>query len=184
MEEQTSWKGHAFTLMIFGGIVVLCSIFFVLGMLVGRTQTVKIAAVATADAAPKPAIKELAKPDSARDDFSLPLPEKESRLLPAPVKPAPEPPAPAPPPKAKEQEPPAPPPITINYQISALGKQSDAEKLVDDLKKKGFRAFMLTPVPGDPKPYYRVQVGAKDRIEGESLKRKLEAAGYKPIPKQ
>ena len=36
MEEQTTWKGHSFTLLVFTGIVVLCSIFFILGMLVGR----------------------------------------------------------------------------------------------------------------------------------------------------
>ena len=33
MEEQTTWKGHTFTLLVFTGIVVLCSIFFILGML-------------------------------------------------------------------------------------------------------------------------------------------------------
>ena len=38
MEDQTSWKGHTFTLLVFTGIVVLCSIFFILGMLVGRAQ--------------------------------------------------------------------------------------------------------------------------------------------------
>ncbi len=36
MDDQTSWKGHSFTLLIFGGVVILCSIFFILGMLVGR----------------------------------------------------------------------------------------------------------------------------------------------------
>lgn len=182
MEEQTSWKGHAFTLMIFGGIVVLCSIFFVLGMLVGRTQSAKLSTVASAEAATKPAIKDQVEPESFKED--LPLPEKSTRFDPAPMKPAPETPlrakkleaAPAP---KVEDEAAAPRPVTINLQISALGKQSEAEKLVDDLKKKGFRAFMLTPAPNDPKPYYRVQVGATDRIEAESLKQKLEAAGYK-----
>ena len=38
MEEQVTWKGQSFTLLVFGGIVFLCSIFFVLGMLVGRGQ--------------------------------------------------------------------------------------------------------------------------------------------------
>ena len=191
MEEQTSWKGHAFTLMIFGGIVVLCSIFFVLGMLVGRTQNLKVATVATADAAPKPLMKDQPKAELPPQEFP-PLPEKESRFTPTPVKPAPEPPAPPPTTKMKqpepapkvEEEPASPPPMTINWQISALGKRSDAEKLVDDLKKKGFRAFMLTPAPDDSRPYYRVQVGATDRIEAESLKQKLESAGYKPILKQ
>ena len=38
MDEQVTWKGHSFTLLVFAGIVFLCSIFFVLGMLVGRGQ--------------------------------------------------------------------------------------------------------------------------------------------------
>src|ERR1700757_2269684 len=48
MEDQTSWKGHSFTLLVFTGIVVLCSIFFILGMLVGRSQGQKIAFAASA----------------------------------------------------------------------------------------------------------------------------------------
>src|SRR5215467_1728758 len=66
MEDQTSWKGHSFTLLVFTGIVVLCSIFFILGMLVGRTQGQKIAfaAVSAAGRADgKPAPKEESKPD-------------------------------------------------------------------------------------------------------------------------
>src|SRR6266404_8502762 len=43
MEEQVSWKAHSFTLLVFTGIVVLCSIFFILGMLMGRAQGQKIA---------------------------------------------------------------------------------------------------------------------------------------------
>ena len=46
MEEQTTWKGHSFTLLVFTGIVVVCSIFFILGMLVGRAQGQKFAAIA------------------------------------------------------------------------------------------------------------------------------------------
>ena len=51
MEESASWKAHGFTLLVFGGIVVLCSIFFVLGMLVGRSQGQRMAEMASADAA-------------------------------------------------------------------------------------------------------------------------------------
>ena len=43
MEEQTTWKGHTFTLLVFTGIVVLRSIFFIFGMLVGRAEGQKIA---------------------------------------------------------------------------------------------------------------------------------------------
>ena len=179
MEEQTSWKGQTFTLMIFCGIVMLCSIFFVLGMLVGRAQSVKIGTVASADAAPRPAIKDAPREESP--DTEPPIeaaPPKAARMLPAPPvvvdTPKPE----------REESAPVPPPVTINVQVVALNKQSDAEKVVDNLKKKGFRAFMLTPAPGERNPFYRVQVGATDQIEAESLKRKLEAAGFKPIVKK
>ena len=54
-ETNPTWKNHSFTLLIFGGIVALCSIFFVLGMLVGRSQGQKIAEMAFAEeAARKP----------------------------------------------------------------------------------------------------------------------------------
>jgi len=66
MEDQTSWKGHTFTLIVFTGIVVLCSIFFILGMLVGRTQGQKLALAASVSAA--------AKSDAAR-----PVPREDSR---------------------------------------------------------------------------------------------------------
>ena len=48
-ETTTSWRNHSFTLLVFGGIVVLCSIFFVLGMLVGRNQGQRIAEQAFAE---------------------------------------------------------------------------------------------------------------------------------------
>jgi len=180
MEEQTSWKGHAFTLMIFGGIVVLCSIFFVLGMLVGRTQTVKIGTVAAAEAAAKAQPKEA--PHEDKPDLTF-YESVEKNKQPAPALSAP-PPAPKPredPPPAKAAASPA---NTINLQVAALKKQSDAEKQVEDLRKKGFRAFILSPSSDDTSPFYRVQIGASDQIEAESLRQQLEAAGIKAIIKK
>src|SRR5262245_40859569 len=60
MEEQTTWKGHSLTLLVFAGIVVLCSIFFNLGTTVGRHQGQKIASITTAEAA-------TTKPDAAAE---------------------------------------------------------------------------------------------------------------------
>src|SRR3954470_8917524 len=53
MDEQVGWKGQSFTLLVFAGIVFLCSIFFALGMLVGRSQGQKIASAAIAEAEAK-----------------------------------------------------------------------------------------------------------------------------------
>src|SRR5215471_17643041 len=63
MEEQVTWKGQSFTLLVFGGIVFLCSIFFVLGMLVGRGQG--------------KSTTELSKSDSAKSAEKDPPPQDE-----------------------------------------------------------------------------------------------------------
>src|SRR6187399_3177294 len=64
MDEQVSWKGQSFTLLVFGGIVFLCSIFFVLGMLVGRGQGEKAAEAARITVAAKAADSEARLTDS------------------------------------------------------------------------------------------------------------------------
>ena len=182
MEEQTSWKGHSFTLMVFTGIVVLCSIFFVLGMLVGRTQGQKIATAAAEEATAKAGmerVQEEKTPDltfyESVDDQSQNL---ESAIAAKPVLEAP--------------KPPAPPAVAvpsignaINYQIAALSKMADAETLVGNLKKKNFRAFIVPPASRDAVPLFRVQVGPfLEQQEAGLVKRQLEAAGYKPIVKR
>ena len=181
MEEQTTWKGHSLTLMVFVGIVVLCSIFFILGMLVGRQQGQKFSTVAAADAASRQDVKPApAEPKPDLTFFESVEKEKQPAALePAPVKDPP--PAPAAPKKTGE----APPANLINYQIGAVRKSSDADKLLGDVKTKGFKAFILAPPPGDADPFFRVQVGPfSDVIEGEDARKKLEAAGYKPILKK
>jgi cell division septation protein DedD len=189
MEDQTSWKGHSFTLLVFTGIVVLCSIFFILGMLVGRDQGQKFAFTASAGTTSKveakPAPREENKPDLTFYDS---VKKSESPSLERPSPPKIEPVIPDTP-KAAEPEPApgaAPSPASVlNYQIGALRKSGDAEKLVDEVKKKGFRAFMLAPASDDANPLFRVQVGPfADTIAAEEAKKKLESAGYKPILKK
>lgn len=181
MEEQTTWKGHGFTLFVFTGIVVLCSIFFILGMLVGRSQGQKIASVAAAAGpAEKDSSKAGAKDEKSELTFYESAIEKERPpALEAPVA-KPEPAAPDPP--KQPEAAPAPPPNAVYYQISALRKPSEAEKLLDELRGKGFRAFILAPPVGDPNPYFRVRVGPfGDVVEADQSKKKLETAGYEPI---
>jgi DedD protein len=194
MEEQTTWKGHTFTLFVFTGIVVLCSIFFILGTLVGRAQGLKIAS----NAASAPASKTDAKtaPNEEKPDFTFYDSVKKEQpatlqpaLPPADVPPAQDPPAKADP-KTDPKADPAPEVRSkldnlVNYQISAVRKQAEAEKLLSQLKKKGFRAFILAPSAGDRNPFFRVQVGPfADPGEAQNVKKKLESAGYKPILKK
>ena len=179
MEDQTSWKGHTFTLIVFTGIVVLCSIFFILGMLVGRTQGQKLALAASVSAAAKSDAARPVPREDSRPDLTFFDSVKKTEAEPSSLEPPPEPkiePAPAPPAASSN---------VVNYQIGALRKSSDADKLLDRLKKKGFRTFMLAPAPDDANPFFRVQVGPfSDRIEAEDAKKKLESEGYQPILKK
>jgi len=177
MEDSTSWKGHTFTLIVFTGIVVLCSIFFILGMLVGRSQGQKLALAASVSAA-------------ARADAARPVPREDTRpdltFFDSVQKTEPSSLEPPPVPKIEPAAaPPAPSPNVLNYQIGALRKSSDADKLLGQLKKKGFRAFILAPAADDANPFFRVQVGPfADMIEAEGAKKKLESEGYQPILKK
>jgi cell division septation protein DedD len=181
MEEQTSWKGHTFTLLVFTGIVVLCSIFFVLGILVGRTQSQKIAANAPVPAAIEAEAKATHEDKPDFTFYDAVKKQDSAALQPPPVIPE----AVDPEPDSKPETLSKPAPNVLNYQISALRKSSDAEKLVNQLKKKGFRAFILMPNSGDRNSLYRVQVGPlADPVEAQEVKKKLEKAGYRPIVKR
>jgi cell division septation protein DedD len=90
MEENTmSWKNHSFTLFIFGGIVVLCSIFFVLGMLVGRNQGQRMAVAAAEQEAKKSVAAKLPEDDSNFDYYSKTTEETPYAGLEPPPKPVP-----------------------------------------------------------------------------------------------
>ena len=207
MEEQTSWKGHGFTLVVFAGIVVLCAIFFVLGMTVGRQQGQRAAQAALNSSAAKAAAAE-ARTQSQNDNAELSSyagieTKRAATLVPEPVpEPAkPEPPAPAQtvPPAAKPSvtaaasAAPAPPatktapvtPPTSNagfLQVDALEKASAANKEVDELRKKGFSAIIVEP--SGKNKLYRVQVGPFSSVgDREDALDKLKAMGYKPIKK-
>ena len=192
MEEQTTWKGHSFTLLVFTGIVVLCSIFFILGMLAGRAEGQKLNASVSGGAASKSEAK-AAAPKDDKPDFtfyeSVKKEEPSASQRAAPAKPDPEPLAAAPPkktsPAPEPSSAPAAPEKLVNYQIGAVRKPVDAEKLLNDVKKRGFRAFILAPPAGEANPYFRVQVGPfADLLEAQEVKKKLEGAGYQPILKK
>jgi cell division septation protein DedD len=202
MEDQATWKGHTFTLIVFSGIVMLCSIFFILGMLVGRTQGVKAASAPAAGASGKNDTKgtkddkqdftfydSVKKEDSAalltappKPARDLDLPPAEPRKSPAVVDSKAETRSSAP---APQISPPAPPANALNYQIGIFSKSANAEKLLEEVKKKGFRAFILAPSEGTANPTFRVQVGPYSNVvEAEAARKKLESLGYKVITKK
>src|SRR5215475_280536 len=180
MEEQTTWKGHSFTLLVFAGIVVLCSIFFILGTLVGRAQGQKVGS--NGAAAPTSKIDAKPAPEDKPDFTFYDAVKKEA---PAALQPPPEPPAKVDPKPQPAPETPAKLDNLVNYQIGAVRKSADAEKLLNQLRKKGFRAFILAPSSSDRNPFFRVQVGPfADPAEAQNVKKKLESAGYQPILKK
>jgi cell division protein FtsN len=190
VEDQTTWKGHTFTLLVFTGIVVLSSIFFVLGMLAGRAQAQKLATNTPA----VDTLKEDAKPEPKDDRPKFTFYDSLKKEPPAVLEPAP-PPKPDPPetkivaaPETKAARAPETPRVTskpenvVNYQIGALRKAADAERLLESVKAKGFRAFILSPTSKDD--YFRVQVGPfSNTVDAEAVKKKLEAAGFKVYKK-
>src|SRR4051812_18987021 len=155
MDEQVTWKGQSFTLLVFGGIVFLCSIFFVLGMLVGRGQGKSAAAEpdqvkSAAESAENASSVRGAKPtNSSHESITLgqeadkdfkeevkepapapsrtPTPEKSAKPTPkAAVSSTPAPPAATP--KAASSKAAAPTPVKMIYlQVNAVASDTAAK---------------------------------------------------------
>jgi cell division protein FtsN len=195
MEEQVSWKGQGFTLLVFGGIVFLCSIFFVLGMLVGRGQGQRSAETSVAATAAKVAAAEArSQAESEKTELTAykdPAPEKPAELKPAP---AVDPPKSSPPPVTAPAKPAAkatPTPVSaatpapakmIYWQVGALKEKSAAKKQVDLLQKQGFLALIVTGEGANK--LLRIHVGPfSNAADAEVARRKLESLGYMPIKK-
>ncbi len=182
--ESPSWKGHSFTLLVFGGIVVLCSIFFVLGMLVGRSQGQRIAEMAAADeAARKPAPEALVESqpldffrqttNETPDDTLHPRPAPPATARGSVVAPDP----PVQPEPIKE-----PAAARIYLQIFATKDRKAADQEQTKVQSKGFRALILPPKPGDKDQLYRVQVGPYDtKAEAAVATKDLQSQGYKDV---
>jgi cell division septation protein DedD len=166
MEDQTSWRGHSFTLLIFGGVVVLCSIFFILGMLVGRTQMTALVASASTETEEAAVDPDLTFDEDVENDEPSPL---EAGAVPASPPPAP----PTPTPNVD---------AAITLQIAALSNAAQAEKLRAEIQALGLRVFVLRPAPDDASALHRVQVGPfSDQAEALRVRDRLRAEGYQPI---
>lgn len=175
--EAPSWKGHSFTLLVFAGIVVLCSIFFVLGMLVGRSQGQRIAEMAAADEGTRKNVGQ-PLPDQPLDYFKQSTEETpDNALLPPPTPPTT---AEAPgtepdPPQVREPDKPY-------LQILATKDPKEAEREQAKVQLKGFRAIIFPPKPGDKDALYRVQVGPYEtNAEATIAIKELQSQGYKDV---
>jgi cell division protein FtsN len=194
MEEVTTWKNHSFTMLIFGGIIVLCSIFFALGMVVGRGQGRHLA-----EAAFKAEEEKKAAANTTTDNFPLNFYSETTADKPAltPLKPAADPPAPTDtqaPKQAKPQSktekpveksatPPAAPqaaaPVGSTFlQVSASKIEKQAKDELKKVESKGFKATILKGVKQN-ETWYRVVVGPYKESELSLARKDLAAKGYK-----
>jgi DedD protein len=196
MEEQVSWKGQSFTLLVFTGLVFLCSIFFVLGMLVGRGQGLRAAKTAVQNeekksaSAPlitnppeqnKPSIASFQGVETGKPKSSIPNQD------PLPDPPAAKPPARPEPEIVAAPEKPALKPIISEkmffIQVAALEKETAARVEQEKLQKQGFATLISSG--GGPNKLFHVQVGPfSNASDAESAKRKLEGLGYKTLTKK
>ena len=178
---EDSWRGHSFTLLIFVGVVVLCSIFFILGMLVGSSQTGMVEETAFAEEVPPPEELqaedlELSFYEAVEDSEPEPLETRASVMAAEPVVAS----RPAPPARAAAIA--DTPTIAITLQIAALSNADQAETLRQQLTDEGYPAFILRPAPQDRPALHRVQVGPyDDETEVARIRALLEAEGYEPI---
>jgi DedD protein len=167
---------------IFFGLVVICSLFFTLGYLLGRSTAAgdKTEIVGTAPAAGSAAGKPSAvnrsagqqptpAPAATSSGPSIPpLPSTSPSVLPV---------ASASPADIK--------PATggsITVQVAAVSKKEDADNLVTALSKKQYPVFVST-APGDS--LFHVQVGPfSDPKDAETMRAKLAGEGYEAIVKR
>ena len=195
MEESTSWKNHSFTLLIFGGIVVVCSIFFALGMLVGRSQGRSIAETAFAEeAANQPATEDAAgefplnyysETTSDKPDLTLQPPDPPS--APRPDPPAATPPAPKPDATPASKSPAKPPaksagtakaaasPVVgqVYLQVRAYRNQKQAYVEQKQVQSKGFKVKVV-----QDGQVHRVLVGPYAKSAVNQARSDLKAKGY------
>lgn len=172
-------------LVLFFGLVVLCSVFFALGFKLGKGSaggpelSSTPSSTSTGNAAAKPA----AKPSdpvpykSAAQDTPATQPAQADKTEKAADNSSAAASTTAP---ADQSAAPA-PSGTYYVQVAAVSKQEDAEALVDALKKKQYAAFSTALSD----KLYRIQVGPfSDIKEAETIRTKLVGDGYNPILKK
>jgi DedD protein len=171
-------------LVLFFGLVVLCSVFFALGFKLGKgsVSTVELssAPTSTSNNGAKPGTKPATNPSDLTFYKSVGQDTPSTQMTPAP---------PATTAAATNNSPAAPtdqpaqaaPSSNYLVQVAAVTKQEDADALVDALKKKQYAAF--STVLGDK--LIHVQVGPFGDIkDAEATRAKLVGDGYNPILKK
>jgi len=162
---------------IFFALVIICSVFFTMGYLLGRStsaggRTEIVGSGPTGGSA-------AGKPSGAGKNS-----DANTQIVPAST---PQPLATASPTPAPSKTPDSSNPSSFaggSYmvQVAAVSKHEDAEILVSALQKKQYPVFIAN-VPGDP--LFHVQVGPfSDPKEAETMRNRLSSDGYNAIVKK
>lgn len=187
-EDTEITLGTGKLLGIFFGLVIVCSIFFTLGYLLGRstaagdrTEIVGASPSGGSSAGKPSAVNKNTEPQSTPASATTNGPSASpSSSIPPLV-----PPSPSPVPAAS-----ATPPADIKatsggsytVQVAAVSKKEDADNLVSALSKKQYPVYVST-APGDA--LFHVQVGPfSDPKDAETMRAKLAGEGYDAIVKK
>ncbi len=194
-----------YLILVFLMGVAACAVFFSLGFLVGYSERSADKMSAAEEVTPTGVIPPTVNPplegssapagDQPRATSTEPPTERAAPTTPASKgsaeraaapKPAAKPPAPATSDRTassgREK------PVTAGYtvQVAALNEKQDAEKLVKELRARGFGVFVVTPEFSDAKDdLYRVQVGPyATREEAVRIRDRIAKEGFKPFIRQ
>ena len=171
-ETTTSWRNHSFTLLIFGGIVVLCSIFFVLGMLVGRNQGQQMAEMAFAE-------KNKNKPAAVAgaDDLKLNYYDETTEAQPVlKLQPPPEPPTAEPGVSAA----PAASGSSSTARVTTLSEKTPAADKPSTTKATAKPTVAKTSVPANKDRYLQI-LATKNQKQAKSELKKVQSKSFKAL---
>jgi len=152
--------GNKQLIFIFFIAIVICGLFFMVGVKVGKEAKEVELKVASEYATPgvKPSPKEPVSQDiKSPEEITLPeLTEKETKPTSAPPQTTKLPPA------GKEEPKRQPTPSVNGYytiQVMAISDRERAFSIRDSLKNKGYPAYMVTATDPDDKVTYKVRIG-------------------------
>ena len=208
-KDEKGLSARYLVLMFLMGVAA-CGVFFSLGFLVGYNERSSRTAPVTEQVTPPPVVPPTVNPpletappvpkESAAAGDSAgpaqPIPSEETGQA-KKAAPAAAPPTSAQPPSSAATRPAAPatataPPLAapgvevgsaFTVQVAASRNQQDAEKLVKELKARGYAVFVVTPEFAHANDnLFRVQVGPfATREEAEQVRAKIAKEGFKPF---
>lgn len=197
-----------FLILVFLVGVAACAVFFSLGFLVGYNERTSKSAGPTEQVTPSgvipPNVNAPLETVQTTGNETAPISPREAAPEPSPTDSAAEPkpsaskpvspkPASNPPSSARAAASPATSrtapgrPVETGYtvQVTALRDKQDAEKLVNELKSRGFAVFVVRPeYSGSKDNLYRVQVGPfATREDAQRVRDRISKEGFKPFIK-